>query len=181
MTSAFSRQIQNRNFLTPSGFEFIIAKNPKIDFFCQTANIPEIRLGTAIQPSYLKNLDIPGEILEYTDFEMSFLVDEDFENYMAVHNWMTGLGFPETPQQFKDLVTNNDNIEDYQEQFSDGTLIVLNSNLRPNFKIKFRDMFPVSLSGLEFDSKIQSEQYFTARAVFKYSIYEVTNMLGIDL
>lgn len=63
MTSAFSRQIQNRNFLTPSGFEFIIAKNPKIDFFCQTANIPEIRLGTAIQPSYLKNLDIPGEIL----------------------------------------------------------------------------------------------------------------------
>jgi len=33
------------------------------------------------------------------------LVDEDMTNYMAVHNWLTGLGFPETPQDFIDLTT----------------------------------------------------------------------------
>ena len=26
-------------------------------------------------------------------------------NYMAIHNWMTGLGSPETAQEFKDLTT----------------------------------------------------------------------------
>ena len=181
-TSPYRNQIQNRNFLSPTGFEFTINKNPKINFFCQTANIPEISLGTAIQPSYLKNLDVPGEILQYADFTMSFLVDENFENYMAVHNWLTGLGFPKTPQQFEDLTTDNEGITDkYQEQFSDGSLIVLSSNLRPNFKITFRDLFPVSLSGLDFDSKLQSEEFFTAQAVFKYSIYEVTNLFGTNL
>jgi hypothetical protein len=113
---------------------------------------------------------------------MSFLVDENFENYMAVHNWLTGLGFPKTPQQFEDLTTDNEGITDkYQEQFSDGSLIVLSSNLRPNFKITFRDLFPVSLSGLDFDSKLQQEEFFTAQAVFKYSIYEVTNLFGTNL
>jgi hypothetical protein len=29
------------------------------------------------------------------------MVDEDMENYMAVHNWLTGLGFPETTEQYK--------------------------------------------------------------------------------
>ena len=80
--SQYRNQIQNRNFLTPGGFEFTIKKNPKINFFCQTANIPEISLNTAVQPSYLKNIDVPGDQLQYSDFTMSFLVDEDFENYM---------------------------------------------------------------------------------------------------
>ena len=179
--SQYRNQIQNRNFLTPGGFEFTIKKNPKINFFCQTANIPEISLNTAVQPSYLKNIDVPGDQLQYSDFTMSFLVDEDFENYMAVHNWMTGLGFPKTPQQFKDLTKDSDGLRDPQEQFSDGTLVVLNSNFKPNFKINFQDLFPVSLTGLEFDSKLQSEEYFTAQVVFKYTLYEVTNLRGTNL
>lgn len=178
MASILRNEIQNRNLLTPGGFEFVIDKNRKIDFFCQTASIPEISLGTAIQPSYLKDVEVPGEKLQYSDFEMSFLVDEDFENYMAVHNWLTGLGFPKTPKQFADLTKDADGLEDYKEQFSDGTLIVLNSNFQPNFKITFQDMFPVSLSSLEFDTKLQQEEYFTARVVFKYTLYEVTNILG---
>ena len=94
---------------------------------------------------------------------------------------MTGLGFPKTPQQFKDLTTDSDGLRDPQEQFSDGTLVVLNSNFKPNFKINFQDLFPVSLTGLEFDSKLQSEEYFTDQVVFKYTLYEVTNLRGTNL
>ena len=112
MASAFSNQIQNRNFLSPVGFKFTLAKYPKVSFFCNSSRIPEISLGTAIQPSYLKDLDVPGEKLTYGDLTISFLVDEGLENYMAVHNWMTGLGFPETTQQFKNLTTNDDGIRD---------------------------------------------------------------------
>jgi hypothetical protein len=106
MASAFSNQIQNRNFLSPVGFKFTLARFPKISFFSNTAKIPEIILGTATQPSYLKDLDVPGEKLTYGDLIISFLVDENLENYMAVHNWLTGLGFPETTQQFKNLTSN---------------------------------------------------------------------------
>jgi len=171
MASAFRNQIQNRNFLSPVGFKFTLAKYPKVSFFCNSSRIPEISLGTAIQPSYLKDLDVPGEKLTYGDLTISFLVDEGLENYMAVHNWMTGLGFPETTQQFKNLTTNDDGIRDLKEQYSDGSLSILNSNYRATANVKFKDLFPVSLTSLEFDSSVTDIQYFTAEATFKYTVY----------
>ena len=178
MTNAFANQIQNRNFLSPLGFRFSLAKIPKVNFFCNSARIPEINLGIAVQPSYLKDIDVPGEKLTYGDLTIRFLVDENMENYMAVHNWLTGLGFPETPQDFKDLTTNTDNQRDLDEQFSDGNLYILNSNFRSIAAVKFVDLFPVSLTSLDFDATEPDVQYFTAEATFKYTVY---NIVGTDL
>jgi hypothetical protein len=181
MASAFGNQIQNRNFLSPVGFKFTLAKYPKVSFFCNTARIPELNLGTAIQPSYLKDLDVPGEKISYGDFTLSFLVDEGLENYMAIHNWITGLGFPETTQQFRDLTTNDDSIRDLKEQYSDGSLSILNSNYRTTANVKFKDLFPVSLTSLEFDATVSDIQYFTAEVVFKYTVYNIVDANGESL
>ena len=177
MTNAFANQIQNRNFLSPVGFRFTLAKTPKVNFFCNSARIPEINLGVANQPTYLKDLDIPGDKLTYGDLTLRFLVDENLENYMAIHNWMTGLGFPESTQEFKDLTTNDDGQRDFEEQFSDGNLQILNSNFRPVANVKFFNLFPVSLTSLDFDATEPDIQYFTAEASFKYTVY---NILGTD-
>jgi hypothetical protein len=177
MASAFANQIQNRNFLSPVGFKFTLAKTPKVNFFCNSSRIPEINLGVANQPTYLKDLDIPGDKLTYGDLTLRFLVDENLENYMAIHNWMTGLGFPETTQDFKDLTTNDDGQRDLEEQFSDGNLQILNSNFRPVANVKFFNLFPVSLTSLDFDATEADIQYFTAEASFKYTVY---NILGTD-
>ena len=111
-SSAFGKQIQNRNFLSPVGFKFTLAKYPKVDFFSNSARIPELSLGTAIEPSYLKDIDIPGEKLTYGDLTIRFLVDENMENYMAVHNWLKGIGFPESPSQFRDQITDSNGNRD---------------------------------------------------------------------
>ena len=111
-------QIDNRNFLSPVGFKFNISKTPKVNFFSNSARIPEILLGTSVQPSYLKDIDVPGDKLQYGDFSLRFLGDEELENYMSIHNWLTGLGFPETTQQFKDLTTDSDTIRDGKEAVS---------------------------------------------------------------
>jgi hypothetical protein len=181
MASAFGNQIQNRNFLSPVGFKFTLAKYPKVSFFCNTARIPELNLGTAIQPSYLKDLDVPGEKISYGDFTLSFLVDENLENYMSIHNWITGLGFPETTQQFKDLTTNDDGIRDLKDQYSDGSLSILNSNYRTTANVKFKDLFPVSLTSLEFDATVSDIQYFTAEVIFKYTVYNIVDTNGEPL
>ena len=173
MTCNFPNQINNRNFLSPVGFKFTLSKNPKIPFFCNSARIPEISLGSAIQPTYLKDLDVPGDKLSYGDFSLRFLVDENLENYMAVHNWLTGLGFPETTQQFKDLITNDDGVRDLKEQFSDGCLHILNSNFRDVAIVEFRDLYPTYLTSLEFQASDTDIRYFTAEVTFKYTIYNV--------
>ena len=178
MATAFNKQIGNRNFLSPVGFKFSLAKEPKVDFFSNSARIPEISLGTANQPSYLKDVDIPGDKLTFGDFSLRFMVDENLVNYMKIHNWMSGLGYPESTKEFKDLTTDEDNRRDLQEQFSDGSLHILNSNFRDVAIVKFRDLFPVYLTSLEFEASDTDIQYFTAEVTFKYTIYDIVGPDG---
>jgi len=163
------RQIKNRNLLSPVGFNFILTHSPEVDFYCNSANLPEISMGTAIQSTYLKNIDIPGDKIEYQDLVIQFLVDEEMENYLEIYNWMMSLGYPDSVRQ-----TSNTRVRSY----SDATLQILNSNFNPNGSINFKGLFPVSLSGLEFDATNADLEYFTAQAIFKYQIYTITDKKG---
>mgnify|MGYP003351399720 CR=1 FL=1 len=75
---------ENRNFLSPVGFKFTLAKEPKAAFFCNAARIPEINLGTATQPNYLKDIPIPGDKIEYGDFSLKFF--KYVTNKNVLHN-----------------------------------------------------------------------------------------------
>ena len=184
--SPFDKQIANRNYMSPVGFKLVLTKTPKVDFLCQSANIPSISMGTAIQPSYLKDIPVPGDKVLYDDLTVSFLVDEKMENYLAIHKWITGLGYPESRGQY-DQLRKDDNRTDsiigddgdprYFE-FSDATLQVLNSNYKPSVLINFKDTFPISLSTLDFDVTTRDYNYFTAQVTFKYTIYNITDPSG---
>ena len=163
------RQIENRNLLSPVGFNFILTHSPKVDFYCNSANLPEISMGTAIQSTYLKNIDIPGDKIDYQDLVIQFLVDEEMENYLEIYNWMMAIGYPDSIRQAQ-----NNQIRSY----SDATLQILNSNFNPNGSINFKGIFPISLSGLEFDATNADLEYFTAQAIFKYQIYTITDKKG---
>ena len=174
--SAFGKQIQNRNFLSGVGFKFNLTKFPKVDFFSNSARIPELNLELTTQASYLKNIDVPGERLSYGDFTLRFLVDENMENYQSIYDWLTGLGFPETTKEFAEIIKDKDGQRDPKEAFCDGTLRILNSNYQEVGKVKFNDLFPISLTSLEFDATNTDVQFFTAEATFKYTLYKlITN------
>ena len=177
--SAFAKQIQNRNFLSGVAFKFNLTKLPKVDFFSNSARIPELNLELAKQPSYLKNIDVPGEKLTFGDLNLRFLVDENMENYMGIHNWLTGLGFPESTGDFSELVKPSlDVVRDDKNQFSDGKLHILNSNFRTQTIVHFVDLFPISLTSLDFDVTLDDIQYFTAEVQFKYTVYFITGKDG---
>ena len=178
-------QIENRNFLSPTGFKFILDRSPKVAFFCNQANIPDLNLGVAIQPSYLKDIDTPGDKIVFGDLNIRFLVDENLENYMEIQNWIRGLGYPENLQQFADLqnqgLIRGNYTQDRQNIYSDGTLQVLTSSSIPNFQVVFKDLFPYSLGTLTFDATQTDVQYFTADVGFKYTIYSITDLSGSPL
>ena len=184
--SPFDKQIANRNYMSPLGFKLILTKTPKVDFLCQSANIPQISMGTAIQPSYLKDIPVPGDKVLYDDLTVRFLVDEKMENYLAIYKWITGLGYPESLGQFKQLKTNDirtnasasDDGDPRYFEFSDATLQILNSNYKPSVLVNFKDAFPVSLSTLEFDVADRDYSYFTANVTFKYTIFNITDPNG---
>ena len=64
-------------------------------------------------------------------------------------------------------------VRDLKEQFSDGSLHILNSNFRDVAIVKFRDLFPIYLTSLEFEASDTDINYFTAEVTFKYTVYNV--------
>tara|TARA_B100001094_G_scaffold284691_1_gene298352 strand:- start:188 stop:766 length:579 start_codon:yes stop_codon:yes gene_type:complete len=173
--------IDNRNFLSPVGFRFALKRSPGVAFFCNQANIPSLDLGIAVQPSYLKDIDVPGDKIQFGDLNLRFLVDEDLVNYMELQNWIRGLGFPDSLREFDNL--ENESIlglSKFGQQgdniYSDGTLQILSSNLVPKFQVVFNDLFPYSLSTISFDATDTDIEYFTAEVSFKYTIYNLTDL-----
>ena len=179
-------QIENRNFLSPTGFKFNLKRSPGVAFFCNQANIPDLNLGVTEQPTYLRDIPTPGDKLDFGDLNLRFLVDEDLTNFMEIQNWLRGLGYPETVQEFRDLeksgtIPVRDYVQSGQDVYSDGTLQILSSNLNAKFNVKFRDLFPTSLTTLTFDATDTDIEYFTADVSFKYTIYDLTDLSGTDL
>ena len=177
LLSPLQRQLGNRNFLSSAGFKFVLAKYPKVDFLSNTALIPAINLGTAFQPTYLKDIPIPGDKLTYDDFSLDFIVDEEMENYIIMHNWLKGLGFPESIEQYDDLLRadpQSPGISNANSGQSDGTLIVYNSSFNPVVNVRFQGLFPVSLSTIDFDAKSEDTNYITANVTFKYTNYIIS-------
>ena len=172
--------IDNRNFLAPTGFKFSLKRSPGVAFFCNQANIPSLDLGIATQPSYLKDIDVPGDKIQFGDLTLRFLVDEDLVNYMEIQNWIRGLGYPETLQEFdkleKEAVLPSNYGRVGDNIYSDGTLQILSSNLVAKFNVNFKDMFPYSLSTITFDATDTDIEYFKADVSFKYTIYNLTDL-----
>jgi len=181
----YSNQIQNRNFLSSIGFNFTLNRARKVSFFSNSANIPGMTLGVTNQPTYLKDIDIPGDKIIFQDFTLRFIVDENLENYMEIQRWMRGLGYPESLKEIYELQGQDTTQLGYDSQsmniYSDGTLQILNSNQRPQFEVIFKDMFPYDLSELSFDATNPDTEYFTAEVSFKYTIYDICDPKGNKL
>ena len=185
VASLTRNDLQSRNFLQPQGFRFQVARAPKVTFFGNSVNIPGITLRTTTQTTPgLKDIDLPGEIIDFEDLTLRFLVDEDLQNYQEIQNWIRGLGFPESLQEIYDLQdqkvgTVRDGVTKTMNLYSDGTLTILDAMQHENFKVKFQDLFPYSLSTIQFDATLSDTEYFTAEVSFKYLNYSIVKGSGL--
>jgi len=181
MADIYYKQLDNRNYMNPIGFSFTIARFPKVSFFSNSASIPSISLGGAEQSNYLKSIFHPGDRVEYGELPIEFLVDEDMLNYTLIHNWITGLGFPESMQQFVDFTTDDEGRRDLLLQYSDATLKILNSNYNTAAEVRFWDLFPTSLSAIDFTATDTDVNYFTATVTFNYLYMQILDKNGEPL
>ena len=173
MANWYGDQLTNKNFLSPIGFLFSLEKAKRVSFLCQRAEIPTITLGDVNIPTRgLVPIPVEGN-LEYGEFTIEFIVDEDLRNYMEIHNWMRGLGTPQSIQDRVDFKNQNRATASQEYRYSDGTLQILNNNNIANFDVVFKSMWPTSLSTLSFDVTGSDNEFFTANVTFKYTLYEV--------
>ena len=142
----------------------------------------------------MKPIALPGSTLTIGNLELSFLVDENLNNYKKLHDWLIGLGTPESDSQFSGLLaTGSDRFAGSTASsaatgsgtatplnegaiYSDATLTVLNSKNIPKTEIRFKNVYPVSLAGLSYDIKANDVNYIQASATFSYMGYEIVQI-----
>ena len=193
-TNIIDRTPSKFDYASPIQFRFKMTKLPTVEFFVQTANIPGITLGDTTMPTPLKEISMPGDKLTYQTLEVSFLVDENLNNYKEIHDWMTGIGFPEDHKQFADvLATGSDRFSGSTAStaivgsgkpaplseggiYSDATLIVLNNKNIAKTEIRFQNVYPTSLGSLSYDIKASDVDYLQVSASFNYMYYDIVQI-----
>ena len=153
----------DNNLLSPLGFAFRMKRAPNVEFQVQQVSVPGMNLGAIQSPTPFVRITDPGNIT-YDDLQITFMVGENLDSYLEIFNWIEQLGRP-------------DNLNQYSYEKTDASLIVLNSAKRAVFDIQFTDIFPTSLSGLDFDSTIADVQYISATATFSFDRFYY-NTLG---
>ena len=121
----------------------------------------------------------PGDKVEFEKLSVSFLVDEDLENFKEIYNWMDSIVPIQDPTKYKTLTgttatTTNQfsSASDDLNQYSMITLVLNTNKNIPNRFFKFYDAFPTSLSGLELASG-ESGEAVICTVDFRFTYYEI--------
>ena len=183
------------DYASPTQFKFELEQLPKVVFFNVSCNLPGVSMTPTIQTTATLGRDIPihGSKVDFEEFSVNFIVDEYLENYLSLHEWMTGIGFPKDRKQFSEFRTETASMPGSPSKpnkadlkpgspgavlpmFSDATLSILSNKNNPIVEVTYRDIFPVSLSALDYNQDATDVEYLRAEAEFAYQLYEIESL-----
>jgi hypothetical protein len=103
--------------------------------------------------------------MTFEPFSISFLIDEDLRVWEETYKWIVSLTRPESYNQY---IKNRDKDA---SPYQDGMLTVNTNANVPNIRIKFKNVFPVSLSGIQFGTTNSADTTPTADLTFRYDLF----------
>ena len=156
------------NYLSPTSFQVSVGRIPNVEFFVQRANIPALTGNPVELSSPLQSYYSHQDRISYSDFDLSFVVDENMDNYLEIAKWMEGLGSPRESDQYKDLVG-----PEGDGAVSDITVIIHNSNKRPSIRMQLKNCFPVSISSVPLNIVSADIVYPEVTVTFRYDDFTI--------
>ena len=145
----------NLNMLTPVNFKVIIDSGEfaNLQFFCTNANVPSLSQAAVPQGFKNENGFFPGDTIDFSTFDIQFIVDEELKNYLELFNWLT---------------TNRTS----EPKFKDITLSIQTNKNTINKQVLFHDAFPTSVGALAFTTQDTALEYITCEVTFQYNKFE---------
>jgi hypothetical protein len=164
--TVLTRSPQNTNLLQPTKFLLSFNRINTVQYFCQSVNLPSITLGEVTRVTPFLDMFSPGTKLTYDPLDVEFIVDEDLESWKNLYHWFISIADP-------DGFEKRDGSHELQtlKHFSDATLTILSALNNPVLRVQFRNCFPLTMSELNFDTKLNADTIVTVRATFRYESY----------
>tara|TARA_B100001964_G_C14054429_1_gene518511 strand:- start:27 stop:539 length:513 start_codon:yes stop_codon:yes gene_type:complete len=158
----YKEQISNRNYLSPVGFKLVLEKFRGVDFFCQRVNLPDVTMPFTEVPTRFRQFPIvAGGGVTYGDLTVSFIVDEELINWKEIYNWIRTNGNSE------------EHMPTEEPEYCNGQVLIYTSSYNINHVINFENLFPISISEMNFNASSNDIEYFTAQVTFKYTGYTI--------
>jgi len=172
----------NKSILNKNNFRLLIDRIPTVEYYVQTVNIPGLTMNETIMSSRI-GLDgyFPGDKIIFDTLDITFLVDEDLENFKEMYDWMDAIVPVKDTSAYSNLVggtSTSTNVTANKaagmEQYSDITLVMNTNKNIPNKYFRFHDCFPLTLGALELQSGADAEPV-TSSVTFRFSYYDIAN------
>ena len=161
----YSWSPDTHNNLTNNKFQFFIGRCPRVSYFCQRVNLPSLSFGTSANSNPTGIISRrPGTAYTYDDLQVGFVIDENMSNWLEVHNWIVSLGIG--------YGNGTENLNEHQK-ISSAHLLILNSKYAPFIWVTFHNVYPTSISAIDFDSSLVDTDPVIAMATFSYTHYSV--------
>jgi len=172
-----TRNPTNKDLLQSTKFQLIFTALPGITYFCQSVNLPGVSLSEVPRNTPFIDLYVPGEKLQYDVLNITFLVDEDLRAWEQLHDWIRALTFPTDFKEYTQLprITSRSYPRE-QPQYADAAFTVYTNKNNPNLRFKFKDLFPTTLSSIQFNASDTADNIITADASFRFSYFNIERL-----
>jgi hypothetical protein len=176
--TVLNRNPENTNLLQPTKFLMAFSRIPDTQYFLQSVNLPGIT-GNQI-PMSSPGLDyfLAGNKMSYSNLTITFLLDEEMLAWRNIHKWFRSFASPEGTNERNSLasVQNSKNTKNHEmNAYSDGSLNILTNLNNSNIRIDFYNMFPISMSDVEFDTRKSAEETMTCEATFVFEYFNIVD------
>ena len=144
------------------GYAAVGGETESMAFLCTATNLPQSEIG---------------------ELTVNFIVDENMENWTELYTWMEQTTGSTDPEKFRSLVGANrkadqpyDGSGNYDELYSDMTIVVTTAANNPNRYVRIQDAFPTSLGEITMDTTVAGGiTYVTCNASFQFTAFEIAS------
>ena len=175
--AASSTVPDNLNYLSNISFRLTMLDAPNLTWFCQAVNVPGVSIEGIDITTPHATIPFAGNKVSFEELSVRFIVDEHMKNWTEIYDRIIALGLAEGGEKYRLLKAKSD-LTQRGGTVSTLVLTVLTSAMNPQMEFHFYEAFPITLSALDFDSANTDLEYFTATVGFRYTNYEIKNLLN---
>lgn len=154
----------NTNPANKTLFQIVFDRLPEMVYNAQQVDLPGVSLGVAQMQTRFRPIPFPGTTVTYEPWSFSFIVNDDYSNWISIYEWITGLGRAENAEDLRELILQ-------EREYGEGRIMLHNANGVLSKQFALTNVFPTRLSPVTLDVSSEQSTLITATAEFQYTSF----------